>query len=1007
MNQTHPTASSLRFHDLMWYRISEVLLVSSPYDAFILEQDGQLTEQVFREYSKLSLPAPPRFTHAASGEQAMELLEMRRFDLVMTMTSLADMDVNAFGRRVKALRPGRPVVVLALDRRELHDLRCDIDKKAIDGVFLWSGDSKILLAIIKYIEDKDNLDLDILHGNLRVIIVVEDSPYYYSLFLGQLYKELTLQALSLYAEGSNEIMRQMYMKSRPKILLATTFEEGEELLKRYNKNLLAIISDLRIPRRGRLDPQAGLAFVRRARRLDPDLPVLLQSAEPFDEYEAERLQAAFLDKNSPNLLAGIRTFLSEAIGFGDFLFREPDDRVIGRAKNLRELEEKLATLSESSLIFHAKHNHFSIWLNARSEFDLADRIRPRQVTEFKNADAARRFLIRSLRENRRRVHRGVVADFTRERFDRDPFVRLGHGALGGKGRGLAFLNSLLARCEPEEFDGLHIGLPKTVVLTTEHFDEFLERNDLHDFAVACEDDDEIERRFLQASLPDPLVDDLGFILDQMRVPLAVRSSSMLEDSMHQRMAGIYNTLMLPNNAPETTRRLQEVCAAIKLVYASTFSHNARAYLKGTGKRTDEEKMAVILQELVGSVHGPRFYPTFSGVAHSYNFYPIGPQSADEGVAYLALGFGRLIVTGGQALRFSPKHPEVLPQFSKPKNLLDRSQRGFFALDLTSECCDPHADLRSTLGFYLLEIAELDGTLGAIGSVYSHDDRQIRDDLTLQGPRLVTFNNILKHRAIPLPKAIERLLDIGSEGLGCAVEVELAGEMGDWGKPVRRGRKRTPPRLYVLQIRPFASVQQMTTGPLLRFATDDLICSSTLALGNGLNRDFHDLIYVDYAHWDAAQTREIAIEVGRLNEELENEDRPYVLIGPGRWGTADRWLGIPVEWAQISGARLIVEASPSGFDVEPSQGTHFFQNLTSLEIGYLTLPPGAESQRPAEGVDFLDRTWLDAQKAHRETRHLRWLRFEEPLTVSLQGRRGHGMIAKPGATVDDGDEEEEL
>ena len=1004
MSHANLLTKSLRFHDLMWHRISEVLLVSSPYDAYILEQDGQLTEQVFREYSKLSLPAPPRFTHAASGEEAMELLEVRRFDLVMTMTSLADMDVNAFGRRVKRLRPGRPVVVLALDRRELHDLRGAIDRRAIDGVFLWSGDSKILLAIIKYIEDRENLDLDIQHGNVRLIIVLEDSPYYYSLFLGLLYKELTLQALSLYAEGANEILRQMAMKSRPKILLATTYEEAVGLLDRYRKNLLAIISDMRVPRRDKLDRDAGLDFVRRARRYDPDLPVLLQSAETSHLQAAKSLGTAFLDKSSPNLLAGIRSFLSEALGFGDFVFRNPDGHELDRALNLRELEKKLASIPEESLVYHAQHNHFSIWLNARSEFDLADKIRPRQVTEFKNADGARRFLIRSLRENRRRVHRGVVADFHRERFDRDPFVRLGHGSLGGKARGLAFLNMLLANSEPEQFGGLDVTLPKTVVITTEHFDEFLERNQLHDFAIRCDDEAEIEHRFLAATLPESLVDDLGFILEHMRVPLAVRSSSLLEDSMHQRMAGIYNTLMLPNNAPENTRRLREVCHAIKLVYASTFLHNAKAYLRGTGKRADEEKMAVILQELVGSVHGPRFYPTFSGVAQSYNFYPIGPQRSEDGVAYLALGFGRLIVTGGQALRFSPEHPEVLPQFAKPKTLLDRSQRGFFALDLQSECCDPRADLRSTLGFYLLDIAELDGSLQPIGSVYCHDDQRIREDLNLQGPRLITFNNILKHKAIPLPEAIQGLLELGREGLGCAVEIELAGEMGDWGRPARRGRKRTPPKLYVLQIRPFASHQQMTTGPILKFRPDDVFCASTLTLGNGLMDDLRDLVYVRYDRWDAAENQQIVQQVGEINEQLEKEGRPYILIGPGRWGTADRWLGIPVEWAQISGARVIVEASPPGYDVEPSQGTHFFQNLTALKIGYLTLPPGA-TEAPRGGADFLDVPWLDAQPSYGETHHLRWLRFDEPLTVALQGRRGNGVLAKPGATLDDGDDDE--
>ena len=986
----------------MWHRISEILLVSSPYDAYILEQDGQLTEQVFREYSKLSLPAPPRFTHAASGEQAMELLEVRKFDLVMTMTSLAGMDVNAFGRRVKALRPGRPVVLLALDRAELHDLEGQIDRKAIDGVFLWSGDPKILLAIIKFIEDKDNVDLDIQHGNIKIILVIEDSPYYYSLFLGLLYKELTAQALSLYSEGANEIMAQMYMKSRPKILLATTYEEGAQLFDRYKNSVMAVISDMRIPRDGELDPQAGLELVERARLYDPDLPVLLQSAEPFHAREAEAIRASYLDKNSRNLLAGVRRFVTETLGFGDFVFRDPERNELARASDLREFEDTVATIPLQSLVYHASHNHFSIWLMARSEFALADRIRPVRIAEFEHPEEARRFLIEALRENRRDTHRGVVADFHPRRFDRNPFVRLGHGALGGKARGLAFLNVLLADLSADEFGGLEVDIPRSVVITTEHFDEFLEANDLLDFAVNCDDEDLIQERFLAAELSVGLVESLGIILEQRTEPLAVRSSSLLEDSMHQRMAGIYDTLMLPNNAKDAAtedsgglpRRLREVCDAIKLVYASTFLRNAKVYLAGMGKRVEEEKMAVILQELVGQHRGPRFYPSVSGVAQSHNFYPVGPQKPGDGVAFLALGFGRLIVDGGQALRFVPRHPRVIPEFANPKTLLDRSQRGFWALDMERHRNTPRPDLHRTMTFYPLDVAEGDGTLTLGGSVYSHDDRQIRDDLSLPGPRLVTFNNILEHRVIPLPRAIDAVLDLVRDGLGCSVEIELAVDMGDWGRRMRRGQPRREPRLYVLQIRPFASNQQMTTGPRIAFDNDDLLCASSRSLGNGI-LSIQDLIYVCHSRWDASRNEQIAEEVGTLNARLKAAGRHYILIGPGRWGTTDPWLGIPVDWSQISAAQVILEASPAGYAVEPSQGTHFFQNLTALKVGYLTLPPGAEDPTVDTG-NFLHHQWLDQQPAVGETEHLRWLHFEEPLTVVLEGRHGRAVIAKPGA-----------
>ena len=986
-------AKSIRFHDLMWHRISEVLLVSSPYDAFILEQDGQLTEQVFREYNNLSLPAPPRFTHAPTGEEAIRMLKERRFDLVLTMTRMADMDVNAFGRRVKKLRPGRPVVLLALDRKELYDLRGVIDTQAIDGAFLWSGDSKILLAIIKYIEDRENLEMDIQHGHLKVIIVLEDSPYYYSLFLSLLYKELTQQALALYAEGANEILRQMAMKSRPKVLLATTFEEGVELFERYQENLLAIISDMGLPRGDMHDHQAGLDFVRMARKYDPDLPVLLQSAEEEHREAAVEADAAFIHKNSPQLLAAIRDFLTSALGFGDFVFRLPDGREVDRAHDLRELEEKLPTVPISSFAHHAQHNHFSIWLVARSEFALADRVRPFQVSEFDRLEDARQFLIESLREGRRKMRRGVVTDFSRTRFDREPFTRLGHGSLGGKARGLAFFNMLLANMDAADFGGLEVSVPKMVTLTTDYFDEFLGRNNLRDFAIHCQDDEEIIRQFLETRLPDTLADDLAFILEHMTEPLAVRSSSLLEDSMHQRLAGIYNTLMLPNNAPDDSRRLREVCDAVKLVWASTFSSNARAYLKNTGKHVGEEKMGVIIQELVGRYHSERFYPDFSGVVQSYNFYPIGPQSPDDGVAHLALGFGRIIVDGGLALRFSPGHPEVLPQFSNPKTLLDRSQRGFYALDMERHRSTSEPDLSSTMTFYDLEVGEKDGTLKALGSVFDTDEQRIIDSLRHDGPRVITFNNILKHKAIPLPETLIKLLDLGQQGFGGAVEIELAVDMGDWGRRVRRGTQRASPHLYVLQIRPFASFEQMTTSPGIAFTRGDTLCATDRSLGNGVSSDIFDIVYVRYDRWSATKNKQIASEVGQLNEALIRLNRPYLLIGPGRWGTGDEWLGIPVDWGQISNARVIVEASPKGYDVEPSQGTHFFQNITALKVVYLTLPTDKLS---VDGEEFLDLPWLDAHTAHQETEHLRWLQLSEPVTTVLEGRHGRGIIAKPGA-----------
>lgn len=979
------TLKALRFHDLMPFRVADVLLVSSPYDAFILQQDGQLTERLLREYGELSLPASPRFTHVPTAAAALELLGRRNFDLVITMTSLTDGGLNDFGRRVKAIPPGRPVVLLALDRKELHEIEDEIDPEVIDGTFLWNGDSKILLAAIKYVEDRRNVDHDVEHGDVKVIVVIEDSPAYYSSFLGILYKELKRQARSLYSEGVNETLRQMYAKSRPKILHAASYEKALELLERYSSNLLAVISDAAIPRGGELADDGGLDFVQRAREIDPALPVLLHSSDALKVKEAEKIDASFVWKSSPHLEEEIRDFFLHSLGFGDFIFRDAEGREVDRARDLREFEEKLTAVPEESIVYHAARNHFSLWLAARSEFELAERLRPQQVTDFGDAEATRRYLIDVLRETGRSIHRGVVSDFDRACFADELFSRLGQGSLGGKARGIAFMNMQLAELGVGGLGGLDVKMPKTVVVASECFDVFLAENGLTDFAYSSEDDDEIARRFLAAEICERFLDDLAFVIDHIDGPLAMRSSSLLEDSMHQPMAGIYSTLMLPNRAGELADRLRDAAVALKLIYASTFFANAKSYLKNTGNRVEDEKMAVIVQQLVGRRHGNRFYPTISGVAQSYNYYPIAPQQAEDGIVHLALGLGRLVVDDGRAVRFSPRHPDVLPRFSNPEAVLANSQRSFYALDLSYRWSAADTGLYSSVRQLDLADAEEDGTLALVGSVFSPDDQRIRDDLSKAGPRVVTFNNILKHRAFPLPQAVARLLAIGEAGLACPVEIELACDLAGWDEA---------PSLYVLQIRPFAR-RGMVRGPRMRFGREETLAASRRSLGNGIDRTIRDVVYVCRERWRAEHNAAIAAEVGELNRELESEQRPYLVAGPGRWGTADEWLGIPVEWSQISGVRVIVEASPAGYDIELSQGTHFFQNITSLEIGYLSLPPGADKADPAS-EEYVDWRWLDGRPAHRETDHLRWLRFDEPLTVVLDGHQGRGVVGKPAA-----------
>ena len=976
----------------MPFRVREILLVSSPYDAFVLEEDGLLTEQAFLELGDTGVPSSPRFTHVSTGEAALDALREHRYDLVLTLTTLPDMEADVLALRAKKSASGIPVVLLGLDRKELRDLLDRIDPAQFDGAFLWSGDAKVLLTIVKYVEDQRNVAHDVEQGNVRVLIMIEDSPRYYSSFLGLLYRELMAQSHTLYTEGIDELHRQMYMKSRPKILHATTYEEGMELFERYKSNVMAVVCDLRFPRDGELDDRAGLEFARAVRTYDPELPVLLQSAEEEEGAEAAaELGVAFVGKKTPRLLAEIRNFLRFNLRFGDFVFRLPDGGEVGRAHDLRDLIEVLPEVPAESIAYHGLRNHFSLWLQARSEFELAERVRHQEISDFETLEEARQYLLDVLQTLQRNTFRGVVSDFDRGHFEESDFTRIGQGPLGGKARGLAFFHRLLTAYGPEDFGGLRVSLPRTAVLATELFDEFMEESGLRGFASACDDDVEIARRFVEAELPEAHEEELRFLASRLEGPLAVRSSSLLEDSLHQVMAGIYLTLLIPNNAPDLETRLEELAAAIRLVYASVFFQGARSYLENMGQLLEDEKMAVIIQPIVGQRRGDRFYPSFSAVAESYNFYPLGPQKPEDGVALMALGLGRTIVEGGMALRVSPRHPEVVPQLDDPDLLLEATQRKFYAMDLSYRPRDLALDLAEAVRQYDLSAAEEDGALAPVASTFVPGEERLVDDLSRSGSRVVTFNNILRHRSIPLAEALQRLLEIAREGMGTPVELELAGDMGDWGKVFSPPDERRPPELSVLQVRPFPTG---ITGDetKLSFAAEDLLCRSTASLGHGLIRDIRDVVYVDRDRWEPGANAEIAREVGEINERLEREDRPFLLIGPGRWGSRDEWLGIPVEWGQISSVAVIVEASPEGYAVDPSQGSHFFHNLTNLHLGYLTLPPGTDGDRESES--FLDWAWLDSVEPHATTDHLRHLRFDEPLVVALDGRDRQGIVALP-------------
>jgi CheY-like chemotaxis protein len=979
------------FHDLMPNRVREVLLVSSHYDAFILEEDGRLSDRIFTEYSELNLSNAPRITHASSSAAAMTMLSERRFDLVLTMVRIPDSDVSAFARRVKERFPRMPVVLLVLTEADLGQFPGGIDRQVIDHVFWWTGNAAIMLATIKVVEDGLNVAHDLETG-VRIIIVVEDSVRYYSSFLSLLYVELMKQSESLVAEGLNDLHRLMRMRARPKVLLARTYEEAMALYDAYATSVIALISDVRFPRHGEEDPVAGYDLVREVRAREPALAVLLQSAEPGSAAKAAELQTSHADKKSQNLLRDIRAFVTEALGFGDFVFRMPDRTEIARARHAFELEQLLRTVPAASIEYHASQNHFSHWLTARCLFSIAAKLRQWKVGDFGGPEAIRAFLIQSLEEARRAQQQGVITDFTSARSGPVvQFVRVGKGSIGGKARGLAFVSTLIAKHKlAHRFPGLSIRIPHSVVVATEEFDHFVEQNGILAGGRDQLTHGQVLDRVMTARLSGDLRQKLRRAVAPLYGPLAVRSSSMLEDSQLQPFAGIYATYMLPNNHPDPEERFGQICRGLKAVFASTYSEEARAYIARTPYSIEEEKMAVLIQEVAGQTHGQRFYPHIGGVAVSYNYYPIGHQRAEDGLAIIALGLGQTIVQGGMGIQFSPTDPSLLPQFGSTGDYLRHTQKQFAALDLTQTDVDWRSREGATRMFEL-EDAEGDGTLALAGSVFSPDDDCIRDDLHTRGPRVVTFHNILKWGAIPLAPALSELLSLVREGMGCAVEIEFALDAGDWGKHTAPGTHRREPTLYILQVRPQATPILEGMVEMENLPAEQLLCRTNRSLGHGIVEGICDIVYVKRNNLQAFETPGVATQVGEINARLSAQKRPYLLVGPGRWGSSDPRLGVPVKWSQIAGAKVIVETSFEDRVVEPSQGAHFFHNVTSFRIGYLTL-----AQRRAEGEQPFDDAWIAAQRVETETSEVKHVALDHPIRVLLDGRKSRGAILKPGS-----------
>jgi len=973
------------FQRLMHFKIRDILLVASLYDNYLFEEDGRLYELIRQEFQVLNLSQPPEITHVTSAAEAIDLLQSEdHFDLIITTLHIEEMNVVRFAQKVRQSGIEVPIVLLAYDNRERRELVSNYDTSIFERIFIWQGDYRLLIAIIKHIEDRRNVESDTLSVGLQSIILIEDNVSFYSSYLPIIYTEIHLQSQRLISEGLNLSHRFLRMRARPKILLCTSYEEALAYFEQYQDFILGIISDVNFKHNGVKDPEGGFTFAKMVRSLHEDIPILLQSSNAEFAEKAREIGVAFLQKGSPRLLHELRKFMMDHFGFGDFVFRAPDGREVGRATNLKTLEEQLHHVPDESLLFHAKRNHYSNWLKARTEFWLAHQLRPRKVSDFASVADLRSELIRSLHQYQEVRQRGVITEFSRETFDpANSFARIGSGSLGGKGRGLGFINTLINSYNlRNKYPDVEIAVPSAIVVATDVFDRFLGENQMESFALSSSDEEEVKRRFLDAPrFPPDVKSRLRDFLEIMREPLAVRSSSLLEDSQYQPFAGVYQTFMIPNNDPDIEVRLSELLRSIKLVFASTFSKRAKDYMKATSYRLEEEKMAVIIQKMVGARHHDRFYPAFAGVAKSYNFYPVPPQKSTDGIVQVALGLGKTVVDGGNAVRFSPRYPRHLLQFFSTLETIRNAQQDFLALNLArgrdgTAMDSPEAFVEQ----YDLTKAEEDQTLYYVGSTYSPENESVYDGVSREGKRVVTFAPILKHGIFPLAEILELILDMGTWGMGTQVEIEFAVNM-----TVPPG---TPKEFALLQIRPLVLSLEMEELDVDSVGQEDLICQSQQVLGNGVIRDIHDIIVVDIQQFDRARSKDVGAEVSMFNTDLIARKRPYVLIGVGRWGSLDPWLGIPVTWDQIAGASVIVESGFKDFNVTPSQGSHFFQNITSFRIGYFTV-------NSFTSLGYIDWDWLRQQPAAEELRFTRHLQFDEPIVAKINGRKNIGIILKPG------------
>lgn len=979
-----PDVKDFRFKDtsfasLMTKRIHNVLLIATQYDSFILEDDGRIDEQIFNEYVSLNLSNPPRFNQVRDERAALQELSNNHYELIIQMPNMDDTDVFAISHEIKSMYPDIPFVVLTPFSKEVSKRLEMEDLTDVDYVFSWLGNSDLLLAIIKLIEDSMNVEHDTQSVGVQIILLIEDSIRFYSSVLPVLFKIVLEESKEFSKEALNDHQRMLRMRGRPKIMLARTFEEATDLYNQYSENILGVISDMSYKHNGVKDKLAGYKLGKWLKEQNAFIPIVYASSEFTNKKYADELSCCFIDKTSKSFPLDLRKQVKDNFGFGDFVIVDPEtNEELMRFRNLKDIQKGIFNIPENALSYHMSHHHFARFFYSRALFPLAATLRKINITDFEDIETARQVIYDSIIKYRRMKNSGIVAVFDKERFDEfSNFARIGNGSIGGKGRSIAFADNLIKRhADLNEYDNFPVKIPRTVVLCTDIFDEFMSNNDLYPIALSDMPDQKILEHFLKAILPDHLLEDLTALLEVIKGPLAVRSSSLLEDSHYQPFAGVYKTYMIPNGN-DKYESLIMLSDAIKSVYASVFYQECKTYMTATQNLIDQEKMAIVLQEAIGNIYGTRFYPTISGVARSLNFYPIGHEKAEEGVVNMVLGLGKYIVDGGVGLRFSPYHPHNIVQLSSVEYALKDTQRYFLALDLGNKSNFKIDDTFNCLKLTLKD-AEQDGVLRLISSTYVASEDMIYDGYYERGRKIISFANILQHDVLPLAKTLQDVMKISQSEMGRPVEIEFAvnlkdGEMSSF---------------YVLQIRPIVQNKEFINEDLTEIQPNQAILYSKDALGHGIYNDVHDIVYVKTDRFNAANNSKIVAEIEELNREFLNKDKNYVLVGPGRWGSSDSWLGIPVNWSQISNARVLVEVALDSYRIEPSQGTHFFQNLTSFGVGYFYINPFIE------GNGFFNETYLNNHDAVWESEYLRHIRFDNPAVIKINGRNKIGLVLKP-------------